>query len=101
VQELKRWDFLICKNFCQEMLTEMGHGDIPGMSDEAYFHLDHSVNEQISSEENTPQLHQESLHREWVTVWSTISSRVIIRPHLFEDYNGSVTTVMSIRLQLL
>jgi hypothetical protein len=49
VQELKLWDFLTHKNFCQDMLTEMDRDDVIHilcMSGAAYFHLNRSVNEQ-------------------------------------------------------
>jgi hypothetical protein len=48
VQELKLRNFLTHKSFCQDMGTEMGCDviHILWMSGAAYFHLDHSVNEQ-------------------------------------------------------
>lgn len=69
------------------------------MGDEAHFYLDGSINKQnyrFWSAENPGNIHQNSLHPLYLTVWCGISANGIIGPYFFEGDNGITETVRDI-----
>jgi hypothetical protein len=69
------------------------------MSDEAYFHLNGSVNKQnfrYWAAQNPHEFHERLLYSPKVTVWCAIGKVGIIGPYFFEE-NGIPTTVHSAR----
>ena len=69
------------------------------MSNEAYFHLDGTINKhnlRYWAPEQPRLVHQRLLHSQRVTVWCAVGSSGIIRPYFVED-SGVTVTVNSAR----
>ena len=89
-----------CHHF-EEILTE--NPDLPNkllMRDEAYFHLNGTVNKQNFRNWSAAiphELHQTPLYDPKVTIWCAVWSRGVIGTYFFEDEDGQAITVTSQR----
>lgn len=98
VQALKPSDFIMRKEFCENMLSRFQTVNTIWFSDEAHFHLNGFVNKQNcrywARRGQNPRLkHQQALHSPKVTVWASLSTNGIIGPFFFENSRGATVTV--------
>ena len=94
VQELHPRDFIARENACEALLG-LPDDTLVFFSNEVYFHLSGSANNQNMrcwSPENPRELHQRPLHALRVTVWCALSRVGIIGPWFFEE-NKQVVSV--------
>lgn len=99
-QHLKDSDIESRLRFAHWMNENENIADILWFSDEAHFYSNAQVNKKNCrywSTEKPDFYLEKTLHSEKVTVWAALSANGIIGPFFFEDENGDVETINSVR----
>ena len=88
-KELCKRDIETCRALCfeiQQYVPQGPHATAVLFSDEAHFHLCHTVNKQNFRLENSPfELHEHSFHCPQMTVWCAVAEFGIWGSYFFEE----------------
>lgn len=103
MEKLNTRDFDSGKGACEAFVEKLPKDALVFFCDEAYFHLSECVNKQsmrYSSDANPPELHEQPLHAERVTVWCTLLVAGIIEPWFFYENDKAIAVTCDRYIQM-